>query len=221
MINVITIDGPSGSGKGTIAKLLADTLGWHVLDSGAMYRMAALAVLRQQWTVENPQVPQLISSVTMQLHGDKAWLNDDDVSVMIRNEEIGTIASKLATLPAVRNILIAQQRAALKAPGLIADGRDMGTLIFPEAQLKIFLTASALERANRRYNQLKGQGLHVNLAELVATITDRDARDQNRAVAPLQAAQSAFTIDTTGINVATVFTQIMEIVIATFPDLRV
>lgn len=221
MIKIITIDGPSGSGKGTVASLLAQKLDWHLLDSGAMYRAVAVAVLRQGLNLLSANLSQLIASLNIVLHNNQVWLDNEDISNIIRSEDVGLMASKIAAIPEVRTVLIAQQRACAKPPGLVADGRDMGTLIFPNAQVKIFLTATPEERAQRRYKQLKEKGLHVNLSDLTAAILERDERDQSRSVAPLKAAAAALVVDSTGRSIEIVFTQILAQVVATFPDLQV
>lgn len=221
MTKVITIDGPSGSGKGTIAKLLAAKLNWHILDSGAMYRAVAFAVLQSHVDLDDPNLLKVITALNMTFNNDAVWLNGKNISNAIRSEEVGGMASKIAAIPSVRSALIARQRACAIEPGLVADGRDMGTLIFPDAQVKIFLTASLKERITRRYNQLKEKDLHVNLVDVAAALRERDERDQRRSVAPLQAAAAALRVESTGLSIAEVLRQVLEYVVATFPDLQV
>lgn len=203
---VLAIDGPSGSGKGTIAYLVAKDLGWHVLDSGAIYRTLAVAV--DDAGVADGSLDDLVNCAnTMDLNFNvdgaliNAILNGRNVTNLIRTEEYGKKASKLAAIPEVRAALIDKQRAFRVAPGLVADGRDIGTVIFPDATVKIFLTASAEERAERRFKQLKQKGIDVNLSTLLQEIVERDQRDAGRSVAPLQRAADAEHIDTTGMTI--------------------
>lgn len=215
---VITVDGPSGSGKGTVCRLLAEKLNWDVLDSGAIYRVLALAALHHQIALDNEEalvplaanldVQFLIDPVTK---SGKVILEGEDVTSTIRNEEVGTAASKVAALPRVREALLRRQRAFRTEAGLIADGRDMGTVIFPDAQVKLYLTASAEERANRRFLELNGRGLDVTLSGLLEDIKARDDRDMNRAVAPLIPATDAIVIDTSELNAEEVFSAVMKI----------
>lgn len=189
MAPVMTIDGPSGAGKGTLCQLLAEKLGWHLLDSGAIYRVLALAALHHDVELDSEAalVP-LAANLDVQFQVDaeqvKVVLEGEDVSRTIRTEEVGNAASKIAAFPRVREALLRRQRAFRQAPGLIADGRDMGTVVFPEAEVKIFLDASAEERAARRYKQLQDKGFDVNFERLLTEIRERDDRDRNRAVAP-------------------------------------
>ncbi len=211
MIPVITIDGPSGTGKGTIAKKLAQTLNWFLLDSGALYRVAALAALRQRIPLDASEaLVERLRALPFPLRGDQVWLDGEEVSQEIRQEAIGTAASQIAALPAVRQALLDWQRQAAQPPGLVADGRDMGTLVFPDALLKVFLTASLEERARRRLKQLKEKDFDGSLAEILQEMAARDLRDQNRPIAPLRPATDALVIDTTQLNIDAVFRQVYE-----------
>lgn len=215
-VPVIAIDGPSGSGKGTIARLLAGRLGWQLLDSGAMYRVLGLAATRRDMALDDERaLTELAQDLDVSFEVDEAGeqrvvLDGDDVSTAIRTEEAGNAASKVAVLPAVRKALLERQRAFRRAPGLVADGRDMGTVVFPDAPCKIYLTASVEERARRRYNQLNQQGLGGNLSALLKDIAERDRRDSSRSVAPLRPAEDATILDTTGIAVDEVLERVLE-----------
>ncbi|BDF94233.1 MULTISPECIES: (d)CMP kinase [Pseudoalteromonas] len=219
LMPVITVDGPSGSGKGTVCRLLADKLGWDVLDSGAIYRVLALAALHHQIALDNEEalVP-LAANLDVQFLVDshtntgKVILEGEDVSTTIRNENVGAAASKVAALPRVREALLRRQRAFRTENGLIADGRDMGTVVFPDAPLKIYLTASAQERARRRFVELNERGLDVTLSGLLEDIQARDDRDMNRAVAPLVPADDAIELDTSELNAQQVFDKVMTLV---------
>ena len=203
---VITVDGPSGAGKGTLCMLLADKLGFHLLDSGAIYRVLALAAIHHGVDTESEDalVP-LAAHLDVQFiaEGDlvKVILEGEDVSGELRKEETGMAASKVAALPRVREALLRRQRAFSAAPGLVADGRDMGTVVFPEAEAKIFLDASAEERATRRLKQLQQKGLDVKFDDLLSEIQERDDRDRNRPVAPLRPAEDALVLDSTSMNI--------------------
>ncbi|CAK2742208.1 cytidylate kinase [Vibrio crassostreae] len=203
---VITVDGPSGAGKGTLCMLLADKLGFHLLDSGAIYRVLALAAIHHGVDTESEDalVP-LATHLDVQFiaEGDlvKVILEGEDVSGELRKEETGMAASKVAALPRVREALLRRQRAFSAAPGLVADGRDMGTVVFPEAEAKIFLDASAEERASRRLKQLQQKGLDVKFDDLLSEIQERDDRDRNRPVAPLRPAEDALVLDSTSMNI--------------------
>ena len=208
---VITIDGPGGSGKGTVAAALARRLGWRVLDSGALYRAAALAARRAGIALDDgPRIAALIQKLPVTLEGERVLLDGEDVTRQIRTEAAGNDASRVAALPEVRAALLDWQRAQARPPGLVADGRDMGTVVFPDAAVKVFLDADAEERARRRYKQLKEQGMDANLSDLVAEIEERDARDRNRSVAPLVPAPDALVIDSTHLSVDQVVAQILE-----------
>ncbi|MET0071767.1 MAG: (d)CMP kinase [Candidatus Thiodiazotropha sp.] len=220
-IPVITVDGPSGSGKGTLAQRIAESLGWHFLDSGAIYRVLGLMVERAAISGENiDKISDMAANMPLAFDRGKVLLGGEDVSGLIRTETIGNQASKVAAIPQVREALLAWQRNYAKPPGLVADGRDMGTVVFPRAEVKIFLTASAEERAQRRYKQLKEKGLGVNLARLTDEIRERDERDSKRAVAPLVASDSAYRLDSTAMTIDEVFQQAMQKIRASLPDLR-
>jgi cytidylate kinase len=214
---VITIDGPSGAGKGTISSLLAKKLGWHFLDSGAIYRVLAIASVHHQIQAEDemallPLAAGLDVNFETTGEGTRIILEGEDVTDAIRTEEIGAVASKIASLPTIREALLRRQRAFKQSPGLVADGRDMGTVVFPSAQVKIFLTASAEERALRRFNQLKDKGHGVSMSRLLVDIQARDERDANRSVAPLVPAGDALVLDSTELDIKQVFEKINEFV---------
>jgi len=199
---VITIDGPSASGKGTVAERVAKALGFHFLDSGALYRLTALSAMKNAVALnDEARVAELAAALPATFRDGAVWLADENVSDAIRAEAVGEGASKVAALPAVRAALLDRQRAYRQAPGLVADGRDMGTVIFPDAATKIFLTASAEARAERRYKQLIDKGNSASLTALVADMQARDARDTARLVAPLKPAPDALFLDTTSMDV--------------------
>ena len=217
---VITIDGPSGTGKGTIADLLSARLGWHCLDSGALYRVLGLAAERLGIDLENGEaVARVAAGLPVAFVSGRVFLSGEDVSDAIRTEQAGMAASRVAGHPPVRAALLERQRAMACPPGLVADGRDMGTVVFPLASLKLFLDASAEVRANRRYKQLKGKGLDANLPDLVMDIRERDARDRNRSVAPLRAAEDAVVLDSTAMSIDEVLDRVLEEVRRVFPEL--
>ncbi|KJF91221.1 (d)CMP kinase [Photobacterium leiognathi] len=211
---VITVDGPSGAGKGTLCMLLAEKLGWNLLDSGAIYRVLALAAIHHGVDIESEDalVP-LAAHLDVQFVAEgelvKVILEGEDVSDTLRTEEVGNTASKVAALPRVREALLRRQRAFSEAPGLVADGRDMGTVVFPGAEVKIFLDASAEERATRRMNQLQKKGLDVNFGSLLSEIQERDYRDRNRAVAPLRPADDALVLDSTELSIEQVLEKVL------------
>ena len=214
---VITIDGPSGSGKGTVAGILAKRLGWNLLDSGALYRLLAFAAGNHGVALDNEALlEKLAAHLDVQFIGAtdgkpaRIILEGDDVTHAIRSETVAAGASKVAALPAVRDALLQRQRAFLEFPGLVADGRDLGTVVFPDAPLKVFLTASAEERARRRYLQLKAKGDDVSLSGLLDEIRARDERDTQRAIAPLKPAADAIQLDSTELSIEQVLERIMS-----------
>jgi cytidylate kinase len=213
---VITVDGPSGSGKGTVSRILAQRLGWHLLDSGALYRLVALVGLRDALRADDEAAhAQAAERLDVRFGAEgsdeRVWLEGREVTSELRTETTGNAASRVAAMPAVRTVLLDRQRAFARPPGLVADGRDMGTVVFPAAEVKIYLTASADERALRRHKQLKDKGLDVSLAGLSQEILERDRRDSNRAVAPLRPADGAVVIDSTGMAVESVVDRILAV----------
>ena len=214
-VPVVAIDGPTGSGKSAIGRSLAMTLGWHLLDSGALYRSAALTARRKGLGLDQPEA--LAAAVSrMQVEFSSAEdpeatrLDGNDVTALLRTEECGAMASRIAAVPEVRKALWARQRAFARPPGLIADGRDMGTVVFPEAELKVYLTASPEERAHRRYKQLIRKGMDVSLPVLSEDIARRDERDANRVVAPLKPAADARVLDSTELSPEEVVARIQD-----------
>jgi CMP/dCMP kinase len=214
---VIAVDGPSGAGKGTVCRLLAKKVGYQLLDSGALYRLTALAAMRRSVsTSDEGSVASIAASLGVVFSptatGVKTLLDGDDVTAEIRTEEVGMQASVVAALPAVRAALLARQRAFATLPGLVADGRDMGTVVFPSANVKVFLTASAEERARRRYLQLRQAGQSAGLAVILKDIQDRDERDANRAAAPLRPAVDALILDSTSLTIEQVVDEVMALI---------
>ncbi len=215
-VPVIAIDGPSGSGKGTVARHVAEALGYHLLDSGALYRLTAIAASMKGAALDDTDAVAAIAGeleVRFDSNDDgseRIWLANVDVTLKVRAESTGAGASTVAAIPEVREALLGRQRAFQKAPGLVADGRDMGSNVFPSAALKIFLTASAEERGKRRYKQLKDKGMDVSLAALSRDIEDRDRRDSERSVAPLRPAEDARVLDSSGKSIETVTQLILD-----------
>ena len=216
-VPVITVDGPSGSGKGTVSRIISEKLGWSLLDSGAMYRLLALDCLKNEIDLENQaKVAETATEMVIEFKNCKesqeikVFLEGEDVTKELRTETTGNAASKVAANPSARAALLQKQRDFATAPGLVADGRDMGTVVFPDAKLKVFLTASAEERAKRRYKQLKQNGFDVNLAALLKEIEERDERDMNRSSAPLKPADDALIIDSSAMTIDEVVDNIME-----------
>ena len=212
-IPVLTIDGPSGSGKGTVAQLMAKKLGWHYLDSGAIYRVLAQAAIKHKIDLaDEQQLAEKASQLDLVFSLDndvlKVLLEGEDVSLLIRSEQAGNAASKVASLPLVRAALLKRQHDFRKKPGLVTDGRDMGTVVFPTAPYKVYLTASAKVRAERRYKQLKEKGIECNIFALEAEISERDRRDSQRKVAPLKPADDAIELDSTRLGIDSVFKRI-------------
>jgi len=226
VIPVIAVDGPSGSGKGTVCRLVARALGWHLLDSGALYRLVALAGDRAGLDASDQAGhAALAGSLDIRFEVDEAGtervlLGGEDITRELRSEKAGNAASRVAAWPDVRKALFQRQRRFMQPPGLVADGRDMGSVVFQDAGLKIFLTASAEERARRRHKQLKEKGLGVNLAALSAEISERDRRDATREVAPLVACEDAVVIDSTALNIDAVVERVLELARDRFPGPR-
>lgn len=210
-IPIITIDGPVASGKGSVSAGVAKVLGFNVLDSGSLYRLTAYAALKQQKHLDDEeQIEQTAVNLKAVFNDGKILLEGEDVTDAIRQEEVGLAASKVAVHPKVRKALFKLQRDYAQAPGLVADGRDMGSVVFPEATLKIFLTASAEARAKRRYNQLKEKGIHSNIADLVKDLKERDERDLKRSVAPLVPAPGARILDSSDLTLDETINQVLE-----------
>lgn len=215
-VHILTIDGPSGSGKGTISRLVAARLGWHLLDSGALYRLVAFAASQRGLDASDEAAHADVATglnvrFAAEPDSEQIWLDGREVSTLIRTEQAGEGASRVAAMPAVRAALLQRQRAFAQPPGLVADGRDMGTVVFPGAQLKIFLTAAAEERARRRYNQLKDKGLSASLAALSLEIAERDRRDASRPISPLRPADDAVIVDSTSMSIDAVVARVLEL----------
>ncbi|AHF01215.1 cytidylate kinase [Thiomicrospira aerophila AL3] len=215
MLKIITVDGPSGVGKGTLCQRLCDITGFHFLDSGAIYRSLAYGVMAQQLDADNElalnDIIALAASLPVNFRAGQIFYEQQDITLAIRNEDVAAIASKVAAIPAVRTALLQRQKAFAQAPGLVADGRDMGTVVFPQADLKLFLTASAKIRAERRVNQLKNQGVIANIDQIISDIEARDERDRNRSVAPLLPAEDAIVIDTSLLTIEQVVDNAVKI----------
>ncbi len=210
-IPVITIDGPTASGKGTVAHRVAERLGFHYLDSGALYRLTALTALRSGTALNDEHaLSKLARDLPCTFVGDKIMLDHENVTEAIRAEAVGNTASKIAALPTLRQALYGLQLQFRKTPGLVADGRDMGTVIFPHASLKVFLTASVDARAQRRYKQLIDKGFSANIEDLLKDLTERDARDANRAIAPLKPADGAYILETSAITANEAVEQVLH-----------
>jgi len=225
-VPVITVDGPSGTGKGTVCGILADTLQWHLLDSGALYRVLAYAALSRNISLDDSSaLAALVRELDVRFEfsggGSEVQiiLDSTNVSHELRTEQCGNAASRIAAMAVVRAALLDRQRAFLQPPGLVADGRDMGTVVFPDAPLKIYLIASAEERAKRRYKQLKQKGISANLRQLSADIAERDTRDSKREVSPLKPADDAIMIDTTHLDIPAVMQEISALIKKIFADL--
>jgi cytidylate kinase len=215
-VPVLTIDGPSGAGKGTISRLVAKKLGWNYLDSGSIYRSLAIALLQQAVDLaDEAAIVKVAETMNLAFEcGDElvVKLNDDDITAQLGLETTGNTASIIAALPEVRRVLLQKQRDFRQAPGLVADGRDMGTVVFPDANNKVFLTASAEERARRRYKQLKEKGIDANLSRLTIDIEERDRRDSERATAPLAMAENAFYIDSSNMSIDAVIEEVLNLI---------
>ncbi|GAA4364519.1 (d)CMP kinase [Kangiella marina] len=215
---VVTVDGPSGSGKGTISQILATTLNYHLLDSGALYRLTALAVIKNKLDINDTSAiskAALDLDVVFEPQADgeqRVLLNGEDVGVQLRLDETSAMASKVAAIPEVREALLIRQKQFRQTPGLVADGRDMGTVVFPDAEHKVFLTASPEIRAERRHKQLIEKGVDANISHLLKSIIERDERDRTRTVAPLVPAEGAFVIDSSDLTIDEVVQQILDFI---------
>lgn len=215
-IPVLTIDGPSGAGKGTVSRAVAKKMGWNYLDSGSIYRSLAIAVLNQHVELSNePEIVKIAQSMALEFECNDELvvnLNGEDITSQLGLESTGNAASMIAALPEVRRVLLEKQRDFRKMPGLVADGRDMGTVVFPDAEVKVFLTASAAERAQRRYKQLMEKGIDANLSRLTSEIEERDRRDMERKTAPLAMASDALYIDSSDMTIDSVIDEILNLI---------
>ena len=208
---IITIDGPTASGKGTVAQLVAESLNFHYLDSGALYRLVALSALRNNLALDDEiAIAGIAGQLPCRFVGEQIFLGEEDVSNAIRSEEISRSSSKVAVLPQVRKALFQFQKDFAKEPGLVADGRDMGTVVFPNATVKIFLTASIPARAERRFKQLISKGFSANMEDLLQDLTDRDERDKNRLAAPLKPAPGAYLLDTSELTIQQAVSEVLQ-----------
>ena len=219
MKNILTIDGPSGVGKGTVARIIAQQQGWHLLDSGAIYRAFALAVDARGVAIsDEDKLEKIAQTLDLEFKTQvdselvSVYLDDQDISTELRSEKTGEMASKIASIGVVRQALLKRQQDFAQPPGLVADGRDMGTVVFKEAAYKVFLTASAQERANRRLKQLQNQGYKGIISQILAEVEARDARDSSRKHSPLKPAKDALVIDTTELSIDEVITQVSELI---------
>ncbi len=217
-VPILTIDGPSGVGKGTVARIMAQKLGWHLLDSGAIYRAFALAVDSRNIDISNESaLVEVANNLNLEFKTEvgselvSVYLDGQDVSKVLRTEQTGEMASRIASIGVVRAALLKRQQAFAKAPGLVADGRDMGTVVFADTRFKVFLTASAQERANRRLKQLQNQGSKGIISKILADVVARDERDSSRKHSPLKPADNALIIDTTELSIDEVITQVSEL----------
>ena len=210
-VPVIAVDGPSASGKGTVAQKVAAALGFHYLDSGALYRLAALAAMRAATSLEDEAaLAARAAAMRVDFRDGRTFLDGDDVTRDLRTEEVSAAASRVAARPSVRSTLLERQRGFRRPPGLVADGRDMGSVVFPDAPLKVFLTADVGTRAERRYKQLKEKGMYAKMGDVVEELRNRDARDASRPVAPLKHYPDALFLDTTGVSVDQAVERILE-----------
>jgi cytidylate kinase len=215
-IPVLTIDGPSGAGKGTVSRLVAKKLGWHYLDSGSIYRSLAIALLQQSVDLSDvAEIVKIAQNIVLEFECDDELivkLNGENITAQLGLESTGTVASVVAALPEVRQVLLQKQKDFRQLPGLVADGRDMGTVVFPDAQNKVYLTASAIQRANRRYKQLKEKGIDANLSLITDEIEERDRRDMERETAPLVMASDALYIDSSDMSITAVIEEVLGLI---------